>query len=99
MNHLVDAASPTPYPLPPAPPRRNRPVARAKRTAPRPDDSVETAAYRGWLIIAVFFGMFGTWALFAPLNGAVVAPAEVKISGNRKSIQHLEGGIVKELRV
>ncbi len=99
MSHLIDAASPTRYPLPSAPPRRSRPVARAKRTTSRPDDSVETAAYQGWLIIAVFFGVFGTWALFAPLNGAVVAPAEVKISGNRKSIQHLEGGIVKELRV
>ncbi|MBB4369399.1 HlyD family type I secretion membrane fusion protein [Bradyrhizobium sp. cir1] len=35
----------------------------------------------------------------APLNGAVVANAVVKVEGNRKSVQHLDGGIVKELRV
>src|SRR6185295_8434390 len=27
------------------------------------------------------------------------APAIVKVEGNRKSIQHLDGGIVKEIRV
>jgi len=51
------------------------------------------------MIIAAFFGLLGTWSLLAPLNGAVVAPAVVKVDGNRKSIQHLEGGIVRELRV
>ena len=30
---------------------------------------------RGWLIIAAFFGLLGSWALIAPLNGAVVAQA------------------------
>ena len=50
-------------------------------------------------IIAIFFGLLGTWAAFAPLNGAVVAQAVVKIDGNRKSVQHLEGGIVRELKV
>ena len=34
----------------------------------------------------------------APLNGAVVANGAVKVDGNRKSVQHLDGGIVKELR-
>ena len=35
----------------------------------------------------------------APLNGAVVATGVVKVESNRKSLQHLDGGIVKELRV
>ena len=35
----------------------------------------------------------------APLDGAVVGNAVVKVEGNRKSVQHLDGGIVKELRV
>jgi len=47
----------------------------------------------------LFFGVIGTWALTAPLNGAVVANSVVKVEGNRKSVQHLDGGIVKELRV
>jgi epimerase transport system membrane fusion protein len=49
--------------------------------------------------MAAFFVGLGGWAAFAPLNSAAVAPAVVKVEGNRKSVQHLEGGIVKELRV
>lgn len=64
-----------------------------------PSDSARLAIIAGLAIIAVFFGGFGTWALTAPLDGAVVANAVVKVEGNRKSVQHLDGGIVKELRV
>jgi len=64
-----------------------------------PSDSIKRVALAGWLIIAVFFGGIGAWAATAPLNGAVVANAVVKVDGNRKSIQHLDGGIVKELHV
>ena len=56
-------------------------------------------ALAGWVIVVLFFGVFGAWAITAPLNGAVVANGFVKVEGNRKSIQHLDGGIVKELRV
>ena len=65
----------------------------------RLDDSADAAAFKGWVIVAVFFGLLGTWSAVAPLNGAVVAQAVIKIDGNRKSIQHLEGGIVKKLHV
>ncbi|MFK4401940.1 HlyD family type I secretion membrane fusion protein [Bradyrhizobium elkanii] len=64
-----------------------------------PNDSIRGVAVAGWLIIAIFFGGIGTWAVTAPLNGAVVANAVVKVDGNRKSVQHLDGGIVKELHV
>ncbi|MGY4506366.1 HlyD family type I secretion membrane fusion protein [Bradyrhizobium sp. GM24.11] len=64
-----------------------------------PNDSIRRIALVGWLIIAVFFGGFGTWAATAPLNGAVVANAVIKVDGNRKSVQHLDGGIVKELHI
>lgn len=63
------------------------------------DDSIRRPALVGWLIVAVFFGGFGLWSVQAPLNGAVVATGIVKVEGNRKSIQHLDGGIVKALRV
>jgi len=56
-------------------------------------------AFVGWTIIVLFFGGFGAWAAIAPLNGAVVANGVIKVDGNRKSIQHLDGGIVKQLRV
>jgi HlyD family type I secretion membrane fusion protein len=64
-----------------------------------PSDSIKRVALAGWLIIALFFGGIGSWAATAPLNGAVVGNAVVKVEGNRKSVQHLDGGIVKELRV
>ena len=35
----------------------------------------------------------------APLNGAVVGNAVIKVEGNRKSVQHLDGGIVRKLLV
>src|SRR5882757_8891208 len=63
------------------------------------NDSIGRVALAGWLIVAVFFGGIGTWAMIAPLNGAVVANAVIKVDGNRKSVQHLDGGIVKELHV
>src|SRR5947207_5335011 len=64
-----------------------------------PSDSIKRVALAGWIIIAVFFGGIGSWAATAPLNGAVVGNAVVKVEGNRKSVQHLDGGIVKELRI
>src|SRR5712671_5649179 len=64
-----------------------------------PSDSIWHVALAGWAIIAIFFGGIGSWAVTAPLNGAVVGNAVVKVEGNRKSVQHLDGGIVKELRI
>ena len=66
---------------------------------PPPSESARGAVRAGWIIVLLFFGGFGGWAMTAPLNGAVVANAVVKVEGNRKSVQHLDGGIVKELRV
>lgn len=63
----------------------------------RPSDSPRVPARAGWAVIAMFFGVFGIWAATAPLNAAVVGDAVVKVEGNRKSVQHLEGGTVKQL--
>ncbi len=64
-----------------------------------PDDAARPAIAAGMAIVVVFFGVIGTWASFAPLDSAALAAGVVKVEGNRKSVQHLEGGIVKELRV
>jgi HlyD family secretion protein len=50
-------------------------------------------------VLFVFFGVFGSWAALVPLSGAAIAPAVVAPNGFRKTIQHLEGGIVSEIRV
>lgn len=53
----------------------------------------------GAAIAGVFFVGFGGWAAFAPLSSAAVAPAVISPEGNRRTVQHLEGGIVEELLV
>jgi epimerase transport system membrane fusion protein len=62
-------------------------------------DSASGAIRAGWIILVLFFVGFGGWAMTAPLNGAVVGEAIVKVEGNRKSVQHLDGGVVKKLHV
>ena len=53
----------------------------------------------GGLVLLVGLGGFGTWAAVAPLEGAVIAPGTVTTLGRNKFIQHLEGGIVREVLV
>lgn len=53
----------------------------------------------GVLIVVVALGGFGTWAALAPLSSAAHAPGVVTVESYRKTIQHLEGGIVKEIAV
>jgi HlyD family type I secretion membrane fusion protein len=53
----------------------------------------------GLLVIALFFGGIGTLAATMPLSGAVIAPGIVKVSEERKTVQHLEGGIVDEILI
>jgi epimerase transport system membrane fusion protein len=53
----------------------------------------------GYLLILIVFGGFGAWSYFAPLGSAVVASGSVTVEGYRKTVQHLEGGIVKSLHV
>ena len=53
----------------------------------------------GGLIIAAGASALGAWGALAPLTGAIVAPAVVKVDLNRKVVQHQEGGIVREIFV
>jgi epimerase transport system membrane fusion protein len=53
----------------------------------------------GFGIVLMTFGVFGTWAAVAPLDGAAYAPGVVTVQAYRKTVQHLEGGIVKEVLV
>lgn len=53
----------------------------------------------GALVLIITFVIFGTWSLVAPLGSAALAPGVVSVESHRKTIQHLEGGIVKTLHV
>ncbi len=56
-------------------------------------------ARRGFAVIFVTFFVFGGWASLAPIDGAVVASGSIVVESERKTIQHLEGGIVHDLMV
>ena len=51
------------------------------------------------LVIGVGLGGFGLWAAAAPLAGAAIAPGVVSPDGNRRTVQHLEGGIIQRILV
>lgn len=53
----------------------------------------------GMLIVLVVFAGFGTWAMVAPLSSAAQAPGFIAVETYRKTVQHLEGGIVKSIAV
>jgi epimerase transport system membrane fusion protein len=53
----------------------------------------------GLVVIALFFGGLTAWSIFFPFQGAVIAPGTVKVLGERKVVQHLEGGIIEKIRV
>ena len=53
----------------------------------------------GIVVLGTFVGGFGVWAAMAPLESAAVAPGIVGVTGKRKTIQHLEGGIVAAILV
>lgn len=61
--------------------------------------STRPVALMGYAIIFVMFGVFGSWAAVAKLDSAVFAPGTISLEGNRKVVQHLEGGIVAEILV
>jgi HlyD family type I secretion membrane fusion protein len=45
------------------------------------------------------FVVFGGWAGLASVDGAVVASGSIVVESDRKTVQHLEGGIVQNLMV
>jgi HlyD family type I secretion membrane fusion protein len=70
------------------------------------DEGTETAFMnprpmiaKGAIVILVFVVGFFGWASFAQLESAVTAPGVIVVESHRKTIQHLEGGIVKEVLV
>jgi HlyD family type I secretion membrane fusion protein len=52
----------------------------------------------GAILLAWVLG-FGLWAIMAPLDGAVIASGSFVATGQNKQVQHLEGGIIREMLV
>jgi HlyD family secretion protein/epimerase transport system membrane fusion protein len=73
---------------------------------PVPDEDTAHPKAPIWrpLRIAFFSILFGVggvfgWGAFAMIDSAVVAPGTLMVEGNRRNVQHLEGGIVVEVLV
>jgi HlyD family type I secretion membrane fusion protein len=64
-----------------------------------PSGDWHTPARRGFAIAFLTFGVFGGWACLASIDGAVIAAGSIVVESDRKTVQHLEGGIVKDLMV
>lgn len=72
-------------------------------TAGRWQDRINTRtggiALFGYLVIAGFIAGFGYWAATAPIAGAAIAPGVVAAAGQNILVQHLEGGIIRQIEV
>lgn len=63
------------------------------------DTNVRAPLRWGLAVLLLGFGGFTAWAAFAPLDAGIAANATVQVSGHRKAVQHLDGGIVDEILV
>jgi len=64
-----------------------------------PDPELTRIARAGFALVALGALVMVAWVVLAPLSGAIIAPAFVKVDMNRKVVQHQEGGIVKHVLV
>lgn len=53
----------------------------------------------GLIVVGLFFGVGGAWITFAEITGAVISVGEVRVDTERKTVEHLEGGIVHRILV
>jgi HlyD family secretion protein len=78
------------------------PLEFAWSTAPAPASPrarLRGVTWTGNLLVTGFVLGLGIWSAFAPLESAAIASGVVESESSRKTIQHLEGGIVREILV
>jgi protease secretion system membrane fusion protein len=61
-------------------------------------DFARTSRLGAWILLCGFGG-FLAWAGLAPLDEGVPAPGVVSVESKRKSVEHLNGGIVEKILV
>ncbi len=96
----------------PAPPSKTDQLATIPKTAleiylPPNTDAVFREAYMsarpaviaGFGILAFFFSSIFIWVVYVPLRAEIHATGELVFKSKRQTVQHLEGGIVKEILV
>jgi len=70
-----------------------------KKQSNRSSSEWRPVAFAGYTLIAMTFGVAGVWAAVAKLDKAVIATGFVETETNRKTVQHLEGGIVRQILI
>ncbi len=73
--------------------------ASALPTPPALGRELRKPALVGFAVIIAFFVIGGGWAALAPLSSAAIASGVVSPEGSTRTVQHLEGGIIREIRV
>lgn len=66
---------------------------------PSPYARIRGVAMTGNLILAGFLLGLGGWSVYAPLASAAMAPGVIESETRRKTIQHLEGGIIRMILI
>lgn len=64
-----------------------------------PIKAISKPAWIGLGFVLVFIAFFFLWGGTAPLSGGAVATGRISPEGNRRTIQHLEGGIISQIHV
>jgi HlyD family type I secretion membrane fusion protein len=62
-------------------------------------DSCRGLVMAGCLVIAVTFGSLAAWSHSRHLSTAAIASGILEVDSHRKSVQHLQGGIIREILV
>jgi HlyD family secretion protein len=84
--------------------RAGRALVPVNQLAPSPEEedappSLKRLVLAGLVTIGVGFGGFFGWAFAASLDSAALAPGTVIVDSRRKTVSHLEGGILREILV
>ncbi len=66
---------------------------------PRSSPDISHIMLYSLIVIVFFIGGFFLWMMLATLESAAIAPGSVIVAGNRRVIQHLEGGIIQKIYV
>lgn len=61
--------------------------------------NTRAATLSGVIIVAMTVMGFGVWGNTAPISGAVIATGVFVTTGQNKTIQHLEGGVIRQIMV
>ncbi|KQT82823.1 HlyD family type I secretion periplasmic adaptor subunit [Aurantimonas sp. Leaf443] len=67
--------------------------------APEPATNWRASLRMGFLVLFLSVGVCGGWAALAHIDSAVVLQGTFSVESHRKTVQHLEGGIVSEILV